>query len=135
MRSGVLSDRRASASALALLALLAGCALPPPFPETSLDDFPALGPERELRLADGMPIRYVDLGGAGPPLVLVHGLGADHHQWDPAVEAVLWYRFRPMAMITPAACSTSGRSSATRRGPSPRCATNSTRTGATATIR
>lgn len=39
----------------------------------------------ELTAADGETIT-VEVSGAGRPLVLVHGLGGSHHDWDAAVE-------------------------------------------------
>jgi pimeloyl-ACP methyl ester carboxylesterase len=39
------------------------------------------GTSRHVDL-DGAPVHYVDFGGEGPPMVLVHGLGGSHLNWD-----------------------------------------------------
>jgi pimeloyl-ACP methyl ester carboxylesterase len=38
------------------------------------------GTSRHVDL-DGAPVHYVDFGGEGPPMVLVHGLGGSHLNW------------------------------------------------------
>lgn len=37
---------------------------------------------------NGVRIAYADTGGAGTPLVLVHGSWGSHHNWDPVVPAL-----------------------------------------------
>jgi pimeloyl-ACP methyl ester carboxylesterase len=40
---------------------------------------------RTARAADGATLAY-DVRGAGPPLVLVHGITESHHAWDPLID-------------------------------------------------
>lgn len=61
--------------------------------------FPSLYPEGRFEFEDGMSLAYVDHG-EGYPVVFLHGLGADHHQWNlnmPALEG----RFRVLALDFP----------------------------------
>jgi pimeloyl-ACP methyl ester carboxylesterase len=48
----------------------------------------------------GGPIHYVDHGGSGPPMVLVHGLGGSHVNWC-AVAPALARRHRVLAIDLP----------------------------------
>ncbi|MDT0630245.1 alpha/beta fold hydrolase [Rubrivirga litoralis] len=48
---------------------------------------------REARLPSGLDVVYLDSGGAGAPLVLVHGIGASKDHWPPLAER-LGGRFR-----------------------------------------
>lgn len=43
--------------------------------------------ERDLQ-ANGLRLHYLDWGGAGPPIVLVHGLRDQAHEWDPLAPAL-----------------------------------------------
>jgi pimeloyl-ACP methyl ester carboxylesterase len=43
--------------------------------------------ERDIR-ANGLCLHYLDWGGAGPPIVLLHGLRDQAHEWDPIAPAL-----------------------------------------------
>ena len=55
---------------------------------------------REVRLPSGLDVAYLDTGGAGAPLVLVHGIGASKDHWPP-LAAALGGRFRTVAPDLP----------------------------------
>lgn len=55
---------------------------------------------REVALPDGRTIAYLDSGGAHPPLVLVHGIGANKDHW-PRLARRLASRFRILALDLP----------------------------------
>jgi len=57
-------------------------------PEKSLADFPSIYPEQRLQLDEEMSITYVTAG-QGPAVVFLHGLGADHQQWNLTMPAVV----------------------------------------------
>jgi pimeloyl-ACP methyl ester carboxylesterase len=62
-------------------------------------DFPSIYPEKRFQFEKGMTLNYVDRG-EGPVLLFLHGLAADHHQWNdnmPAFEG----RFRLLALDFP----------------------------------
>ncbi|MEM7321580.1 MAG: alpha/beta hydrolase [Actinomycetota bacterium] len=40
----------------------------------------------EAQAADGTSINYMDHGGEGPPVLLVHGITESHRTWDPITE-------------------------------------------------
>ena len=54
----------------------------------------------ETALPDGRTIAYLDTGGAHPPLLLVHGIGASKDHW-PRLARRLAGRFRILAMDLP----------------------------------
>ena len=64
------------------------------------DTLPCMSPG-PFRSRDGTSIRVVE-SGAGPPLLLVHGGGADHRRWDPVAPALA-------ARFTVYACDRRGR--------------------------
>jgi esterase len=43
--------------------------------------------ERDIR-ANGLRLHYLDWGGVGPPIVLLHGLRDQAHEWDPSAPAL-----------------------------------------------
>jgi pimeloyl-ACP methyl ester carboxylesterase len=43
--------------------------------------------ERDIQ-ANGLRLHYLDWGGAGPPIVLLHGLRDQAHEWDPIAPAL-----------------------------------------------
>ncbi|MFN8511491.1 MAG: alpha/beta hydrolase [Thermomicrobiales bacterium] len=43
--------------------------------------------ERDIQ-ANGLRLHYLDWGGAGPPIVLLHGLRDQAHEWDPLAPAL-----------------------------------------------
>lgn len=47
----------------------------------SPEDFDSLYPERRFSFTDRMEIRYVRAG-EGHPVIFLHGLAGDHHQWN-----------------------------------------------------
>ena len=61
--------------------------------------FPSIYPEHRLDFEPGMNVTYVDHG-QGFPVVFLHGLGADHHQWNENMPAVQ-DRFRVLAIDFP----------------------------------
>lgn len=52
-----------------------------------MEDFKSIYPERSFKLSPQMKIRYVKHG-TGYPIIFLHGLGADHHQWKETMPAV-----------------------------------------------
>ncbi len=68
---------------LSLSILAAGCCSGrwDTIPERSREDFPSIYPEKRLLFDDAMEIRYVEAG-QGFPIVFIHGIGADSHQWN-----------------------------------------------------
>lgn len=56
----------------------------------------------DLQTVDlGGPVRYVDFGGEGPPLVAVHGLGASHASWVTVGPALAAAGHRVLALDLP----------------------------------
>lgn len=61
--------------------------------------FPSIYPEQRLEFEPGMTLTYLDHG-QGFPVAFLHGLGADHHQWNENMPAVA-DRFRVLAIDFP----------------------------------
>jgi pimeloyl-ACP methyl ester carboxylesterase len=68
------------AACAAAIALLAGC---PRFHAAAPPDPPA---GSTFVTVDGLPVRYVDTGGDGPAVVLVHGFSSSLDIWTPIVK-------------------------------------------------
>ena len=84
---------------LASLALPAGVLADDDESGQSRFDFPSLYPETRIALDDEMSINTIDHG-SGFPVVFIHGLGADHHQWNDNIPAFA-ERFRVLALDFP----------------------------------